>query len=862
VNGDGFSDFLIGAPDYSNGQSFEGRAYVYSGSASGPSATPSWIVESDQDGAQLGNSLAAAGDVNADGYGDVVVGASRYNPVWSDGGRVLLFLGSSGGLATSPAWFTQGSQHFALVGWSVASAGDVNGDGRSDVLVGALTHDDGESGEGCAYVYLGTGAGLTTTPAWSVQGEQVGARLGSVSPAGDANGDGFGDVVVGAYSYDDQVTNGGRVELYLGASAGLATTPAWSRAGAQSDAAFGLTLAAAGDVNGDGYADVLAGAPLFDGGSVDEGRVEAYLGGAEGLTEAAGWSATGVQAGARFGSSASTVGDLDGDGFDDFAIGAPLHDNGETNEGAVFVYSGSGAGPAVTPNWTLEANVGGAQFGVAVAGAGDVNGDGFGDLLVGANLFADGQTAEGRAYVYLGSASGLSGAPAWGFESDVASAQLGGAVAGAGDLDGDGYSDVVIGASQLTNGQSREGRAYVFHGSAAGLAASPTWTLEGEQIDAFLGVSVAGAGDVNGDGFADLVLGSHQYDVNLSNEGRVLVFHGSRAGLAASPSWVEPGGLANASFGIAVATAGDVNGDGFADVLVGANTWANALSVEGAAFLFLGSAAGLAASAAWSVEGEQVGAVLGSSVAAAGDVDGDGYGDVLVGAPGFDAGESNEGRVYAYLGSATGLSSSPAWTIESDEVGAQLGFEVASVGDVNGDGFSDVIAGSLLGGASDEGSATLHYGNAGHGGLLRTLRQRTRSGNRPIAVVGSCGENGLFRLRCEFPDNAATVGWIRSDEPEAWLEWEVKPLGVPFDGAGLRAGTPQTLPSTGGVLSFDEHTSIDDALPHARSVEAHSYRWRARVATNSALFPHSAWFSVSGSTITEAKLRKPRRVGP
>src|SRR6185436_18950919 len=119
-----------------------------------------------------------------------------------------------------------------------------------------------------------------------------------------------------------------------------------------------------------------------------------------------------------------TAGDVNGDGYADVIVGASLYDNGQTDEGKAFVYLGSAAGLASTPAWSAESDQAFAHFGVSVGTAGDVNGDGYADVIVGADMYDNGQTNEGRAYVYLGSASGLSLTAAWTAESDQASANL------------------------------------------------------------------------------------------------------------------------------------------------------------------------------------------------------------------------------------------------------------------------------------------------------------------------------------------------------------------------------------------------------------------------------------------------------
>ena len=183
---------------------------------------------------------------------------------------------------------------------------------------------------------------------------------------------------------------------------------------------------------------------------------------------------------------------------------------------------------ATSPSWTAESDQNNAFFGVSVGTAGDVNGDGYSDVIVGAFNFDNGQTDEGRAYVYHGSATGLSATAAWTAESNQATAYFGWSVGTAGDANGDGYSDVIVGAYGYDNGQTEEGRAYVYHGSATGLSASAAWTAESNQASANFGFSVGAAGDVNGDGYSDVIVGARLYDNGQTDEGRAYVYHGDR----------------------------------------------------------------------------------------------------------------------------------------------------------------------------------------------------------------------------------------------------------------------------------------------------------------------------------------------
>ncbi|MFN7950594.1 MAG: FG-GAP-like repeat-containing protein [bacterium] len=223
--------------------------------------------------------------------------------------------------------------------------------------------------------------------------------------------------------------------------------------------------------------------------------------------------------------------------------------------------------------------------------------------------------------------------------------------------------------------------------SGTGLSAAD-WSALGTQSLAKLGYAVASAGDVNGDGYDDVLVGEPEYVAAGSQRGRVHLFRGSATGLATTPAQVltEPGGLVGGYFGSALASAGDVNGDGFDDVIVGAFGGESGGGVAGHAYLFLGSASGLGTTSAWTPNLGGAVTGFGFAVASAGDVNGDGYADVLVGTP------LGTPRAFLFLGSAAGLGATPAWTA-TGAVGERFGHAVASAGDVNGDGFDDVVVG-------------------------------------------------------------------------------------------------------------------------------------------------------------------------
>ena len=714
VNGDGYSDVIVGAYQFDNGQTDEGAAFIYHGSATGISTTFAVMVESNQASANLGWSVASAGDVNGDGYSDVIAGALNYDNGQSNEGAAFIYHGSASGLSTTAATTIESNQANALLGTSVALAGDVNGDGYSDVIVGASSFDNGQTDEGAAFVYHGSASGINSVAAAMLEMNQANARLGcSVASAGDVNGDGYSDVVAGAYFYDNGETDEGGAFIYHGSVSGINTVAVTSLESNQVNGYFGVSVAAAGDVNGDGYSDVIIGSSGYDNGETDEGAAFIYHGSAGGISTTISTTLESNQVSAGMGISVASAGDVNGDGYSDVISGAYSFDNGETNEGAAFIYYGSSVGINTTAAAMLESNQVSAFFGYAVASAGDVNGDGYSDVIAGAYFFDNGQTDEGAAFVYHGGANGISTTIATQLESNQSNAYLGWSVSSAGDVNGDGYSDIIVGAYLFDNGQTDEGAAFVYHGSATGINTTIAAQLECNQASANFGYSVASAGDVNGDGYSDVIVGARFYDNVQNNEGAGLIYHGSVSGINTTVATIVESNQNGGDMGRSVASAGDVNGDGYGDIIVGASGWSFPESGEGAAFIYHGSATGINIIAARVLESNQANALMGISVACAGDVNGDGYSDVVVGAYQFDNGQTDEGAAFIYYGSATGIGAVAAATLESNQAIANFGRSVSGAGDVNGDGFSDIIVGAFQydNGETDEGTAFIYYGS-------------------------------------------------------------------------------------------------------------------------------------------------------
>lgn len=680
VNGDGYDDVIVGADFINLGEVSEGAAFIFHGGPSGipdgDLATADTQLEANQEGTFFGNSVSGAGDVNGDGYADVIVGAFRYEAGETDEGAAFVFLGSATGVAdgnpsTAHAQL-EGDQANSSFGRSVSGAGDVDGDGHSDVIVGAQSYAVGGIQVGSAYVFLGSPDGIASgtpmTADRAVEGQQQNENFGlSVADAGDVNGDGLSDVIVGALSHTAGQNNEGAAFLYLGGASIADGDPDSANAEIKSPQDFGRLGAslATGDVNGDGFADLVVGAPYYDAGETDEGAVFVFLGGSEGIADGrpglTNAQLEADQASAGFGESVALA-DLNGDGFDDVVVGAFGYTDGETREGAVFVFDGGPGGlgdaPAIEADATMQSNQAGSSFGASVAAAGDVNGDGIIDLIVGARVFDTTATQAGAAFVFHGAASGIgqrdpTNADAR-IECSQASAFCGGAVSGAGDLNGDGFADVIVGATRYDLGEVNEGAAFVFMGSPTGVAsgseATATATLEGDQSGAQFGISVASAGDVNGDGFGDLIVGADGFGDLVESAGAAFVFHGGLGGITSTGAQAANSQLVSdqfkSEFGTSVISAGDVNGDGFADVLVGAPLYEAPDEGEGVAFLFLGGPTGIpstdvtTASAVFEGGGSDVG--MGGALAA-GDFDGDGFPDLAVGARDFDGFSSEDG---------------------------------------------------------------------------------------------------------------------------------------------------------------------------------------------------------------------------
>ena len=477
-------------------------------------------------------------------------------------------------------------------GGAVSAACDSNGDGIADVIVGAPFNTGAGNQAGAAYVVFGTASELADpvdladvaagTGGFKIQAETARDWAGrSVSAAGDVNGDGIDDLIVGAPFNDDGSGPGAAYVVF----------------GKDVDTEGGFAT----PVN---LADVAAGT----GGFKIEG---------EGALDEAGWSV-------------SSLGDINDDGFADLIVGAPR--NGSDYAGAAYVVFGKDVdteGGLATPVNLADVAAGTGGFkilgeaaidraGWSVSSAGDVNDDGFTDLIVGASLNNGGGRNAGAAYVVFGTASAPAGpvsladiaAGTGGFkiQGENTDGETGWSVSSAGDVNGDGFDDVIVGA--LRNGIDYAGAAYVVFGKASGFA-NPVdldtvaagiggFKIQAENTGNYAGWSVSSAGDVNGDGLDDVIVGAPG---NNNSAGAAYVVFGKNVDVvggfatpveladvaAGSGGFKIQGENAGESAGYSVSSAGDVDGDGFADLIVGAP---GTSGLTGAAYVVYGFATG------------------------------------------------------------------------------------------------------------------------------------------------------------------------------------------------------------------------------------------------------------------------------
>jgi len=471
-------------------------------------------------------------------------------------------------------------------------------------------------------------------------------------------------------------------------------------------------------------------------------------------TTQASLTVNGTEANGWFGHSVSS-GDFNGDGYDDLIIGAPWADpDGSPDAGQAFVFFGDGLSfptrtlDAAHANITINGTTGVGYLGWSVS-SGDINGDGYDDLIIGTYRAEPNAIYNaGQVYVFFGNATSMLSGKNW--DSNYANLTINGIAVedflgwsvSSGDFNGDSYDDLIIGAKGADpNGQSFGGQAYVFFGGATATLSGKNWnstyanmTINGTTTIGgdYLGYSVS-SGDFNGDSYDDLIIGAdNAYIADVGRSGQVYVFFGGPTGDLDGKSWGSAyanitinGTLTAGSLGTSVSS-GDINGDGYDDLIIGADTaGTGTVVVAGQAYVFFGGASATLSGKSWgsnyaniTINGTATDDYLGRSVSS-GDVNGDGYDDLIIGAYGADPNtQSYAGQAYVFLGGASATLSGKSWdsnyaniTINGSDEDGYLGYSVSS-GDFNGDGYDDLVLGAFYtnpNGKSHAGQAYLFY---------------------------------------------------------------------------------------------------------------------------------------------------------
>ncbi len=746
--------------------------------------------------------VESPGDIDGDGFHDVVVSIPEADLVAYNSGSVFVYAGTAAGLNPTPVRSFTGDVWDEEMGWDFAT-GDFDQDGLIDLAIGSRRRHEGAVDNGAVLVFDGVAGGFfDASPSTVLAGERNSDYFGRSVGACDFNGDGFLDLAVGASSDEDNTaqqvasTQGG-VHIFLGSAAGFPPQANMAVWGVEPDGAggwmsdsgqqLGLNLEV-GDVTGDGLCDLVAGSWEYDqaGRPANQGIVTVHPGiAADGVTNGGVWPTPAAaftptqtnQSGTQLGRSID-VGDVDNDGADDLVLGAwylrdPNQSSNRHGGVAVFTSYDWAANPRTDwvdveteSDWLVTGDNSYDYFGHGIEVA-DLDGDGANELLVGSmqDEIAGGTSTLGAVNIFTGVAGDFPLTPsAIKLPGYTQYDYFGGRVTTYPDVDGDGSREVLAHAFRDDFYGPRAGATYLVKSTATDPTTWERLDLPGMPAGQFFGRALEVVPDLNGDGWDDLLVGVPRADFvenDRYNAGVVRIHFGSATGFPAEPD-VELrdylGYSNDDNHGWDVSSAGDFNGDGFPDIAVvaryddrpsGMGSYDGACgssyrSNVGALHVFLGDGEGVA-------EGEPDFVYWGPDqydtfdrVDGGFDWNGDGYDDIIIGAPSWDrTGEANVGG-FAIIegrektGTQTNAVCAPLYEFRGDETGGQVGRSVTGIGDLDGDGCDEVAVGSYL---EDQGVTNQ--------GLVRVFYGMGGAGCRTVVEASAYGSY----------DSNAYMGW-------------------------------------------------------------------------------------------------------